>query len=150
MERYYFIYIHIFSLNYLYKLFFWNKSWWFQIFKKGSKYEFEELNKNNFWSAYQIVKIQDDQILIPGLIDCHVHAPQFPNIGLGLDRPLLEWLDKYTFPLEKQYSNKQFAQEVYSQVVVSYSISYIQNFLIALKTKSSSSCLYSDLFVKTV
>lgn len=52
-------------------------------------------------------------------MDCHTHAPQFPNIGLGLDRPLLEWLAKYTFPLEKKYENVEFAAKVYDQVVVS-------------------------------
>lgn len=58
---------------------------------------------------------------MPGFIDCHTHAPQFPNIALGLDCPLLDWLDKYTFALEKQYSNKEFAHKVYDQVVVSLS-----------------------------
>ncbi|CAH0731824.1 unnamed protein product, partial [Brenthis ino] len=58
-----------------------------------------------------------NQFLMPGFVDCHTHAPQFPNIGLGLDRPLLEWLDKYTFPLESQYSDKEFAASVYDQVV---------------------------------
>lgn len=62
---------------------------------------------------------------MPGLVDCHVHGPQFPNIGLGLDRPLLEWLEKYTFPLEKQYDNEEFASKVYDQVVVSFSYMYL-------------------------
>ena len=64
---------------------------------------------------------------MPGLIDCHVHAPQFPNIGLGLDRPLLEWLDKYTFPLESQYSDRKFASNVYNQVVVSINLNTVKN-----------------------
>lgn len=56
---------------------------------------------------------------MPGLIDCHIHAPQMPNIGLGLDKPLLEWLDTYTFPLESQYSDVEFARKIYRKVVVS-------------------------------
>lgn len=56
---------------------------------------------------------------MPGFVDCHLHAPQFPQIGLGLDKPLLEWLKTYTFPLESQYSNEKFAQNVYNTVVVS-------------------------------
>lgn len=42
-----------------------------------------------------------------------------PNIGLGYDRPLLEWLDTYTFPLESKYGNDEFAASVYEKVVVS-------------------------------
>lgn len=62
------------------------------------------------------------QFLIPGFVDCHIHAPQMPNIGLGLDKPLLEWLDAYTFPLESEYKNDGFAQKVYEQVVVGSSL----------------------------
>ncbi|XP_064292659.1 guanine deaminase isoform X2 [Plodia interpunctella] len=54
---------------------------------------------------------------MPGFVDCHTHAPQFPNIGLGLDRPLLEWLAKYTFPLESRYGDVDFASSVYDKVV---------------------------------
>ncbi|KAL0868434.1 hypothetical protein ABMA27_007932 [Loxostege sticticalis] len=69
------------------------------------------------YSGYKIVRLTDDQVLIPGFVDCHTHAPQFPNLGLGLDRPLLEWLEKYTFPLEKRYSDVEFAAKVYDVVV---------------------------------
>lgn len=54
---------------------------------------------------------------MPGLIDCHIHAPQMPNIGLGLDRELLAWLDEYTFPMEAQYEDAAFAAHVYEKVV---------------------------------
>ncbi|XP_063832396.1 guanine deaminase [Ostrinia nubilalis] len=69
------------------------------------------------FAGYEIVRLNDHQILIPGFVDCHTHAPQFPNIGVGLDRPLLEWLAKYTFPLEKRYSDVEFAAKVYDVVV---------------------------------
>jgi guanine deaminase len=36
---------------------------------------------------------------------------------LGLDLPLLEWLEKYTFPLESKYKDSKFAEEVYRKVV---------------------------------
>lgn len=54
---------------------------------------------------------------MPGFIDCHIHAPQMPNIGLGLDKPLLEWLEEYTFPLESKYSDNDFALKAYKKVV---------------------------------
>ena len=37
---------------------------------------------------------------VPGFIDTHIHAPQYPNAGTGLDLPLMQWLDQYTFPSE--------------------------------------------------
>ena len=58
------------------------------------------------------------EFLMPGLIDTHIHAAQFPNAGLGYDLPLLQWLEKYTFPTEAKFSQLQFAHETYSRVVV--------------------------------
>ena len=56
---------------------------------------------------------------MPGFIDTHIHAPQVPNIGLGLDKPLMEWLNAYTFPTETEFKDKAFAKAVYEKVVVS-------------------------------
>ena len=35
--------------------------------------------------------------------DTHIHAPQYPNCGLFGSSSLLDWLDTYTFPLEKSF-----------------------------------------------
>ena len=56
-------------------------------------------------------------VLLPGLIDTHIHAPQWPQLGTGLDEPLEKWLFKYTFPLEARYSDKDFAQGVWQSMV---------------------------------
>jgi guanine deaminase len=56
-------------------------------------------------------------LIIPGLIDLHLHAPQFPNIGLGLDKELLPWLQTYTFPEESKYSDLEYAKKVYSKLI---------------------------------
>lgn len=42
-------------------------------------------------------------VLLPGLVDLHVHLPQIPNAGLGAGLDLLAWLDRYIFPLERAY-----------------------------------------------
>eukprot|EP00099_Drosophila_melanogaster_P022062 NP_649439.1 dihydropterin deaminase [Drosophila melanogaster] len=63
------------------------------------------------------VHLSDYQFLMPGFVDCHIHAPQFAQLGLGLDMPLLDWLNTYTFPLEAKFSNHQYAQQVYQGVV---------------------------------
>lgn len=35
-------------------------------------------------TATSITELNSKQFLMPGFIDCHIHAPQYPNIGLGL------------------------------------------------------------------
>ncbi|OLF67008.1 chlorohydrolase [Levilactobacillus brevis] len=55
--------------------------------------------------------------LLPGFIDLHVHAPQWPQAGLALDRPLNDWLNTYTFPLEARYADSQFAHRVYQHLI---------------------------------
>jgi len=54
---------------------------------------------------------------LPGLVDLHIHAPQYPQLGLALDEPLEVWLGKYTFPLEARYADLEFASERYSVLV---------------------------------
>lgn len=68
---------------------------------------------------YENITIKDygDNLIIPGFIDLHLHAPQFPNMGLGVDRELIPWLNKYTFPEEKKYDNLQYAEKVYKRLI---------------------------------
>ncbi|HUX14213.1 MAG TPA: guanine deaminase [Spirochaetia bacterium] len=55
--------------------------------------------------------------LLPGLVDLHVHAPQYPQLGQALDVPLEVWLNKYTFPLEARYADVEFAKRNYALLV---------------------------------
>ncbi|XP_044740578.1 guanine deaminase-like [Chrysoperla carnea] len=64
--------------------------------------------------SYKLTKYQ---FLIPGFIDTHIHAPQYPNIGLGYDVELLEWLDNYTFPTEIRFNDQDHAKCIYPYVV---------------------------------
>jgi guanine deaminase len=68
-------------------------------------------------SATEVVRLGADRRLLPGLVDLHVHAPQWPQLGTGLDIPLERWLFEYTFPLEACYADHAFATEVYSHLV---------------------------------
>ena len=56
-------------------------------------------------------------VLLPGLIDTHIHAPQWPQLGTGLDLPLEQWLIDYTFPLESRFEDLEFAETVWSHMV---------------------------------
>ena len=54
-----------------------------------------------------------NNVLIPAFSDLHVHAPQFPQRGLGMDLLLEDWLKSHTFPQEARYSSLEYAREVY-------------------------------------
>ena len=58
-----------------------------------------------------------DKVLLPGFIDLHIHAPQWPQAGLALDDELSHWLNSFTFPLESKYKDINYAREVYTNLV---------------------------------
>ena len=70
-------------------------------------------------SARRLVRLEESERLLPGLIDTHIHAPQWPQLGTGLDLPLEEWLFAYTFPLEARYADESFADRVWRHMVPS-------------------------------
>lgn len=53
------------------------------------------------------------RIIIPGLTDLHVHAPQYAFRGLGMDQELLDWLNTNTFPQEAKYRDLEYAKKAY-------------------------------------
>ena len=58
-----------------------------------------------------------DNIIIPGLIDLHVHAPQYAFRGMGMDMQLLDWLNTYAFKEEGKYRDLEYAKKQYSKFV---------------------------------
>ena len=68
---------------------------------------------------YKDYKITDfgNAVIIPAFNDLHVHAPQYPNRGIAMDKLLSDWLNEYTFPLESKYKDEEFAKKVYSAFV---------------------------------
>ena len=55
------------------------------------------------------------RLVMPGLVDLHVHASQYNYRGTGMDCQLLEWLDAYAFPEELHFSDEGYARQVYSR-----------------------------------
>lgn len=68
-------------------------------------------------AAGRLRELPAGSYLLPGLIDVHVHAPQWPQMGKALDVPLEEWLQQNTFPLEARYGDAAFAESVYAPLV---------------------------------
>lgn len=56
-------------------------------------------------------------LVIPGLVDLHVHAPQYTFRGLGMDLELLDWLDRHAFPEEARYAELEYARKAYIRFV---------------------------------
>lgn len=50
----------------------------------------------------------NDHALIPGLINLHSHAAMTLMRGFADDLPLMEWLNKHIWPIEKQHVDAQF------------------------------------------
>lgn len=64
-----------------------------------------------------LVRPPKGHFLLPGFVDLHIHAPQYPQLGSALHVPLEVWLQAYTFPLEARYANLAFAERAYSSLV---------------------------------
>ena len=60
------------------------------------------------------LKDYEDKLIIPGMVDLHVHAPQYAFRGMCMDLELMDWLNQYTFPEEEKYTNLDYAQKAYS------------------------------------
>ena len=56
------------------------------------------------------------QLIMQSFADMHLHAPQFPNVGMGMDLPLLDWLKTYTFPVEAKFADLDYARHIYRRL----------------------------------
>jgi guanine deaminase len=68
-------------------------------------------------AAGTLTELGDGEYLLPGLVDLHIHAPQYPQLGRALDVPLEQWLMRHTFPLEARYADTAFARTIYAELV---------------------------------
>jgi guanine deaminase len=57
-----------------------------------------------------------DGVLLPGLVDTHVHFPQVRAMG-ALGMPLLEWLDRCALPEEMRLADPRHATAIASEFV---------------------------------
>lgn len=62
------------------------------------------------WSREAFAECHDygDAWLLPGFIDCHVHAAQLPVMA-SWGAQLLDWLNQYTFPAERRFEQAAIA-----------------------------------------
>lgn len=71
------------------------------------------------WQARAEIEVVElgNRLLIPGMNDMHVHAPQLANMGIAMDMPLLPWLEQYTFPEESKFADIAYAKHMYKRFV---------------------------------
>jgi len=61
-------------------------------------------------AAVEVIEYTD-ALITPGFIDTHIHLPQTGMVG-SYGEQLLDWLNTYTFPCEKQFADPAHAAEV--------------------------------------
>lgn len=74
---------------------------------------------SNLPDIYRNFPIKDykNSLIIPGLVDMHLHAPQYPLCGMNMDLELMPWLNAYIFPEEEKYKNIEYAKKTYPKFV---------------------------------
>jgi 5-methylthioadenosine/S-adenosylhomocysteine deaminase len=73
-----------------------------------------------------------DQVVMPGLVNTHTHAPMVLYRGLADDMGLMEWLTKYIFPAEAKTVSPEFVR--------------VGTRLAALEMIQSGTTTYADMY----
>ena len=100
---------------------------------------------------YQGYEIEDygDSLIVPGLVDLHVHAPQYPFRGLGMDMELLEWLNMNAFAEEAKYADLFYADKAYDIFVEDLLHSFTTRVSIFATLHTEATILLMDKLEKT-
>ena len=67
---------------------------------------------------YAACEVEDcgNDLILQTFSDMHLHAPQYAMLGMGMDMPLLDWLNTYTFPTEANFANTELARSIYKKL----------------------------------
>ena len=83
------------------------------------------------YRAAQTIAVPD-QLVLPGLINTHTHAPMVMYRGLADDLALMDWLNKYIFPAEAKTVSPEMVR--------------IGTRLAALEMIESGTTMYADMY----
>lgn len=95
------------------------------------------------------VRDTNGSLIIPGMVDLHIHAPQYAFRGLGMDCELLDWLERHAFPEETKYSDSDYAQKAYSIFASDLKKSATTRAVIFATRHSEATIQLMDLMEKT-
>ncbi|XP_013399079.1 guanine deaminase-like isoform X1 [Lingula anatina] len=80
--------------------------------------------------------LKKGKFLMPGLIDTHIHASQYVYTGTAMELHLLDWLKNYTYPIEANFEDLKFAEDVYQKAVKR-----------VLKNGTTTACYFATIHV---
>lgn len=100
---------------------------------------------------YKDYEIEDysGKLIIPGFVDLHLHATQYPNRGLGMDKELIPWLETYTFPEESKYKDVEYAERVFKKLINElWAVGTLRSVIFSSIHKESTKLLL-DMFIES-
>jgi len=67
-----------------------------------------DVGDQSLLTKYNSTKVidADKKLVMPGLINTHTHTGNTMFRGIADDRPLMDWLNKFIFPLETKFCNR--------------------------------------------
>jgi len=95
------------------------------------------------------IKDYGDFLIFPGMVDLHLHAPQYSFRGIGMDMELLDWLNTYTFPEEAKYVDYNYAKKAYEMFVEDLRVGATTRACIFATIHREATELLMDLLEKT-
>ena len=100
---------------------------------------------------YRNIEVTDygDKLIIPGLVDLHVHAPQYAYRGLGMDLELLAWLETYAFKEEARYQSAEYALSAYQAFCDALGKSATTHAAVFATLHTEATCLLMELLEGT-
>ena len=66
----------------------------------GSAKVIREYYQANSFDEVPVVELKPSQFFFPGMVDTHLHGPQWPNLALGMEGTLRDWVENWTDPIE--------------------------------------------------
>lgn len=63
--------------------------------------------------AHLPVQDYGESLIVPGMVDLHIHAPQYTFRGTGMDLELMDWLQQQAFPEETRFESRAYAETAY-------------------------------------
>ncbi len=88
---------------------------------------------------YKAEEVQDygDALILQSFSDMHLHGPQYPMLGQGMDKELLSWLNTHTWPTEARFADPEYARQVYRELAQTL-----------LENGTTRVCMFSSLHVE--
>lgn len=93
----------------------------------------------------QVRRIPPGDFLIPGFVDTHNHAPQWPMRGLGQGLHILDWLEKITFPHEARFADPTYARKAFESCVDGFIRQGITTASYYSSSHAEATCILADV-----